>query len=707
MKVYGRKHYNSRVHKLATLFIMTAGSANARQFPTMFIVNGGVPFLLAYLAFLGVVAFPIMHLESNLAQFAGDGNFGVFSTVPLFIGVGYTMSLYAIVHMVADSVPVSDQLYYLFDSLRQAGGNECRNGVLLASNRTCYVPRHTFSLCRTTRAQLAQAFRRQSLNQGMPVVESGSKGAHVVLVPPEVYRHDMAGCLPGVYNYLQPYQPLRHANWLEGSSSALSEIQAQPLLSLAAVWMVVFALTHRRFNKVKWVLYVMVCIHVATTLLLLVRGATLPGAMSGLGTMFYTDWSYAVNFEMWSNALYVSLESVGVTGSIYLGIVRFNNFKNVYQRDMYFVLVADTATEVLRTAITFMFLGHLSSTVGIDVRMLLGIESRVVVGILPQAMSVVPYQELWGQVHALWLLSTMLPKVLIVPDIVIEVLTPAQPFILLNRTLIYFFLCVSFLMTSAVVCSPGGANVAAIIAHNHDQNLRFVVLFLESIVLLQFYVPLPTWVPLNWELAMYYRKTLVVEGFDSNAVKNPEARPPVKASRQPPRKSSKRGRNKSSSSAKSSTEIMASDFVVASDRAYAGPGTDTLLRARKAGADGRVQNGVPSQSGTLHVTRRPSSVRRSASRERLEEEELQHGKPPVAMPLASEASDPQEARAFPLAPVIPSSALSFKESSQVPGVAITPSPELPEKFRPEASNISKEVIAMQLNSTHFSLVAKC
>ncbi|XP_037570649.2 sodium- and chloride-dependent neutral and basic amino acid transporter B(0+) [Dermacentor silvarum] len=143
-ELYGRENYKSRAHKLATLFIMTAGSANARQFPTMFIVNGGMPFLLAYLAFLGVVAFPIMHLESNLAQFAGDGNFGVFSTVPLFIGVGYTMSLYAIVHIVADSVPVSDQLHYLFDSLREAGGNECRNGLLLAPNRTCYVPKHTF-----------------------------------------------------------------------------------------------------------------------------------------------------------------------------------------------------------------------------------------------------------------------------------------------------------------------------------------------------------------------------------------------------------------------------------------------------------------------------------------------------------------------------------------------------------------------------------
>ncbi|XP_065286397.1 neurofilament heavy polypeptide-like [Dermacentor albipictus] len=130
---------------------------------------------------------------------------------------------------------------------------------------------------------------------------------------------------------------------------------------------------------------------------------------------------------------------------------------------------------------------------------------------------------------------------------------------------------------------------------------------------------------------------------------------------------------------------MGSDFVVASDRAYAGPGTDTLLRARA-----RWHSGLPSQSGTLHVTRRPSSVRRSASRERLEQEELQHGEPPVAMPLPSEAEDPQEASASAMHLAIPPSALSFKESSQISGASVAPPPELPEKFRPEASNISKE-----------------
>ncbi|KAH6932637.1 hypothetical protein HPB50_008209 [Hyalomma asiaticum] len=736
--------YQSRAHRLATLFIMTAGSANASQFPMMFIVYGGVPFLLAYLAFLVAVAFPIMRLESNLAQFAGDGNRGIFSTVPLFIGLGITMSLYAIVHMVGDSVPVSDQLLFVLDSLREATWNECLNGLLLPPNRTCFVPRHAF-----------------------------------------VYRQEMTGCLPGVYSYLQPYQPRRHATWFEDSWSAQSEIRAEPLLSLAAIWVVVFALAHHGFTTVKKTMYVMVGLHVSTTFLLLVRGVTLPGAMSGLGMLFHSDWSYVVNLEMWCHALYVSLESVGVTGSIYLGIVRFSNFKNDYHRDVNFVLVADTATKGLRMAITFMFLGHLASSVGIDIRMLVGIESQLIVGVMPQAMSVVPYQELWSQVHSLWLLSTMLPKFLIMPDIVIEVLAPAQPLMLLNRTLMHFFICVSLLLISVVACSPGGANIAAIIAHNHDQNLRFVILFLESMVFLQLFgvrrldiasrmmtgrecnvflkvclasvipvititllsaklvskfyedghypiwiyavmtwfdlvqlscipvfaivfmneteldldnclLPLPTWVPLNWEQAMYYRKTLVVEGFDSDAKKR-RRRPAPRAKAQWQRvlqstarpSSKKRAESSSDSSSSSSTEFLGSAFVVASDRMFVQPATDSPRRSRKPRSD--ASSAVASLSGTVHMPRHLSSVERSAIRERHAVEAPQQVDSQAGMSLARVPAVDEELE--PLEMVV-QSITAPKEGSQLPEAVIPSSLAEAEEQRlpsPERSIVSKEV----------------
>ncbi|XP_075559280.1 sodium-dependent acetylcholine transporter-like [Dermacentor variabilis] len=133
--------YQNRAHKLATLFVMTAGSANATQFSTMFIVYGGAPFLLAYLAFLGCVAFPVLRLESNLAQFAGDGNTGIFTTVPFFIGVGYSMTTYALAHAVADTVPLSDALALLLSWTRSFDWHHDCPGGWMTRNFSCHAIR--------------------------------------------------------------------------------------------------------------------------------------------------------------------------------------------------------------------------------------------------------------------------------------------------------------------------------------------------------------------------------------------------------------------------------------------------------------------------------------------------------------------------------------------------------------------------------------
>ncbi|XP_075559895.1 sodium-dependent transporter snf-5-like [Dermacentor variabilis] len=113
---------------------------------------------------------------------------------------------------------------------------------------------------------------------------------------------------------------------------------------------------------------------------------------------------------MWSQALYTCLESVGVTGTVYLGVQRFNSFKNDFREDVMFVLLADTASKGIGTFMAFLYLGHLSASMGVDVRMLIDYGSSFIVSITPQAVSLAPDPEIWSQVHLLWLLSTMVPK---------------------------------------------------------------------------------------------------------------------------------------------------------------------------------------------------------------------------------------------------------------------------------------------------------
>ncbi|XP_075740427.1 sodium- and chloride-dependent GABA transporter ine-like [Rhipicephalus microplus] len=144
--------------------------------------------------------------------------------------------------------------------------------------------------------------------------------------------------------------------------------------------------------------------------MLLARASTLNGASWGLRLFFHANWSSLTSLEMWSNALYVSLESVGVTGTMYLGIERFNCFKNRFQEDVIFVLVADTASKGIGTFTSFLFLGHLSYATGINIHMLVHKDFNFIVSISHQTVSLVPFPEFWSRVHSLWLVSMMLPK---------------------------------------------------------------------------------------------------------------------------------------------------------------------------------------------------------------------------------------------------------------------------------------------------------
>ncbi|XP_049273529.1 neurofilament heavy polypeptide-like [Rhipicephalus sanguineus] len=164
----------------------------------------------------------------------------------------------------------------------------------------------------------------------------------------------------------------------------------------------------------------------------------------------------------------------------------------------------------------------------------------------------------------------------------------------------------------------------------------------------------------------------------------------LQSSKQSKRAGGKRG----SRSSKSSTELLASDFVVASDGAFALPGTDTLIKERqaKSGAPPPGQSGVASLSGTVHVSRHLSSIRRSAQRQRLELQAYENVSP-VVMALATEAEvdEPHGVRAAAVTQPISGSGPSVKESSQVAGVVAVPSTELSGKIGPEASNIANEV----------------
>ncbi|KAL3176038.1 hypothetical protein MRX96_010746 [Rhipicephalus microplus] len=115
-------------------------------------------------------------------------------------------------------------------------------------------------------------------------------------------------------------------------------------------------------------------------------------------------------------------------------------------------------------------------------------------------------------------------------------------------------------------------------------------------------------------------------------------------------------------------------------------------RQAKSGPPG--SSGVASLSGTVHVSRNLSSIRRSAQRLELQAEDKVSQ---VAMALVSEAEVDENRGVCAVSVTQPISGTgpSFKEPSQKTAVVAAPAAELPDKIGPEASNITNEQAGKQ------------
>ncbi|XP_077513001.1 uncharacterized protein LOC144124233 [Amblyomma americanum] len=142
-----------------------------------------------------------MRLESNLAQFAGDGNRGIFSTVPLFLGVGYSMTAYAVIHAVADIAPLSDALALLLSWTRSFEWHHDCPGGWMTRNFTCYTIRRGSTPCKVVRQHLANSLRHSTLTEGMPV----AIGSEVLLVDARTYKEEAETCILDLPDTASPY----------------------------------------------------------------------------------------------------------------------------------------------------------------------------------------------------------------------------------------------------------------------------------------------------------------------------------------------------------------------------------------------------------------------------------------------------------------------------------------------------------------------
>ncbi len=130
---------------------------------------------------------------------------------------------------------------------------------------------------------------------------------------------------------------------------------------------------------------------------LLVRGVTLPGAVTGLKALFIPeDWSKLLEFTVWRKAAEQMFFSLGISWGGLMMFGSYNKFNNKINIDAGIVSSLDFVTSIIASVVIFSVLGFLSEQLGIPVKDVAEGGQGLAFVVYPTALAKLPLPWLWS-----------------------------------------------------------------------------------------------------------------------------------------------------------------------------------------------------------------------------------------------------------------------------------------------------------------------
>jgi len=153
------------------------------------------------------------------------------------------------------------------------------------------------------------------------------------------------------------------------------------------------------------IVYVTAILPYALMIILLLRGLSLEGAWSGISYLFYPDFSKLGTFTVWYDAVNQILFSSGIAFGplVFYGSCRQPS-ERIMKSSVCLPLI-NSFTSLLSACVLFAFLGHVSTTLGIEIQdiQIEGIELAFVA--YPAMLTMLPGSNIWSVVFFIMLVT--------------------------------------------------------------------------------------------------------------------------------------------------------------------------------------------------------------------------------------------------------------------------------------------------------------
>ncbi|XP_068191553.1 sodium- and chloride-dependent GABA transporter 3-like [Antennarius striatus] len=409
-----RGQWASKTEYILVVAGQVVGLGNVWRFPYLCYMNGGGAFLVPYGVFAVLFGIPLFLLETSIGQYTQEGFATCWTKLcPLAQGVGYGHIIIKIFDLSYILIQAWALFYLIFSFSSQLPWASCENSWNtadclslhnLGSNST------NWTALKNTSSAAIEFWERRVLGMSGGIEELGS------------VRWELALCLLvcWVFCYFSIWKSVR-------SSGKVAYVTAT-------------------FP------YVMLVI-------LLIRGATLPGALDGIYYYLYPDVNRLANVKVWIEAGSQIMFSYSLTSGTLIALGSYNEYNNNCYKDCFWISLLNSGTSFVAGFVIFSVLGFMAHSQGVTVDTVVESGPGLAFIAYPQATALMPLPQFWSVCFFLMLLFLSIDTHFVTVECLITSIMDLFPKLFRKRgrhEIFVFIICLIFFIIHLVLVTDGG-----------------------------------------------------------------------------------------------------------------------------------------------------------------------------------------------------------------------------------------------------------
>ncbi|XP_076451015.1 sodium- and chloride-dependent glycine transporter 2-like [Babylonia areolata] len=482
-----REKWASQKEYLLSTVGYCVGVGNVFRFPYVCNQNGGGAFLLPFIVCLFVIGAPMFFLETALGQFRGKSPLHVWGFCPILKGIGVTTFLLAAIVFWYFNIILAWSLYYLVSSFQATlpwtrcdqwwNTPNCRTFADFGSssgnadgNLTSVNGNLTFGYGNVTSLNSSGVVEGHwealsSLNETAGNQSSVSENGQpkIVMAAEEFWQHNVLQISGGLYE--------------------TGEVVWYLAVAQTVVVLLIFLALFKGIKTSGKVVYVTATAPYVLLTVLLIRSATLPGALEGVLFYITPDFRKLVDYNIWIQASLQVFYSLAIAWGTCQTLSSFNKFNNNVLRDAVVVTLVGEGTSVYAGFAVFSVLGYLAHQSSVPVNEVVSSGPGLAFVVYPEALSLMPLSQLWAVFFFLMLLTVVFDTLLATGETLFTILSDQFPrTVHRHRVLVRASVSVLVLLFSLILATQGGMYVYQLVDWYIGSFTTTIIALLECVV---------------------------------------------------------------------------------------------------------------------------------------------------------------------------------------------------------------------------------